>query len=787
MTLALYGKSRRRQWMLVALALFALLGAVAATMGLWARAGADKPEQPPQFSVFTSIENITDTSECENGGGTGVNCNIYSAKESVYLNGGPSTSFLPDGYYCFSVYNPNSTTLLSSDPAAQRTFQVSGGDILYSGNHNTGLDTRSVSDPEGEKTIQFFPYNNTSNPGGVYKYALYQYASEPAAGVGNECSQTGVTVTKTDNFKIAGSAVVPTITKVQVSGGVNPTTEPADVKWVVEVTSTGYEGDILIRDLGVKVQSQTIVTSPFSCTTSDQANMLNDADGVTCTVGATSKAQFLVYPAGTVAQTCSPQEFPNTAEISLDGTTWTPAVGPTITLSALSPTDPACAAPSPSIAINKSNDTGGNVNAGGTFNWIIKVTVSGATTTAATAITDTIPADFTASAPVEASAQLDCSASSGNSISCTLASGAPVGEYTITVPVDVSEDPEICGEPITNTAVAQMGTEPAIDDDDDVTINCGQVASTGNLRIEKYLDINGDGDADDVALGEGPIEDWDMTVNGPDENGVFPTGADGSVSFSGLTTGDNYTITEALPAGWVLTNVKVDGANSAVNVTKSVTIPDGTTRVVAYYNQPLGSLTVNKVALTSHNNSPDVPSPQDRDGWDITVFSALCGYSDTQPTDTNGSVTFTGLPLCTDYLVSENTSNPASPGFVPISATSVANQTPNGPAVTFVNRRATFDILIITPTPFIPTPTSTPVPPTATPTNTVVPPTNTPQPTPIEETAGERTPGPTPIAPSTGTGSGGGSANMNILLLVAGLAVLSGGLSLTVAGKRRRS
>ena len=121
MTLALYGKSRRRQWMLVALALFALAGAVSATMGLWARAGADPP---PQFAVYTSIENITDTSECENGGGTGVNCNIYSAKESVYLNGGPSSDFLPDSYYCFSIYNPNSTTLLSSDLSAHRTFQV---------------------------------------------------------------------------------------------------------------------------------------------------------------------------------------------------------------------------------------------------------------------------------------------------------------------------------------------------------------------------------------------------------------------------------------------------------------------------------------------------------------------------------------------------------------------------------------------------------------------------------------------------------------------------------------
>lgn len=568
--------------------------------------------------------------------------------------------------------------------------------------------------------------------------------------------------------------------------------------------------------------------------------------------------------------------------------------------------------PTPTIDIDKSNNTGDNiVDPGESFNWIIKVTVSGAATSAATSITDTIPADFTAGAPVETSDQLDCSASSGNNINCTLASGAPVGEYTITVPVTVSSEPEICGEPITNTAVAQMGTEPAIDDDDSVTINCnetptrvlevckhvesdsagggvftiqvegqsnfvtdnlgpgdddcetytvldgaevtitetgfpagwnsasgyptvsangnnipggtitvtvgaetceeesqeiptfvdsfalhsdaiadctvvfynkseGQVSPTGDLRIEKYRDINGDGDANDP--GEGPIAGWSITVNGPDVNGPFVTDANGVRSFSGLDTGDSYTVTENLPAGWNLTNVKVDGSNSAVTVSKTVTIPNGQTRVVAFYNQPLGSLNVNKVAVTSHNGGPDVPSPQDRDGWTITVSSAQCGINQSKQTDANGNASFANLPLCTDYVVSENTTNPQSPNFVPVGPSSVSNVTPNGQTITFTNRRTTIDILIITPTPEIPTPTFTP---TATPTN---PPTNTPTatPTPLEETRGERTPGPTPIAPSTGTGGSGGAAGMNLLLLIAGLAALSGGFTLAVAGKRRR-
>ncbi len=232
--------------------------------------------------------------------------------------------------------------------------------------------------------------------------------------------------------------------------------------------------------------------------------------------------------------------------------------------------------------------------------------------------------------------------------------------------------------------------------------------------------------------------------------------------FSGLDMGDNYAVTEALPGGWTLTNVTIDGAASALNVTKNVTIPDGTTRVVAFYNQPLGSLNVHKVAVTSHNAGPDVPAPNDDDGWTITVSSVACGINQSKQTDANGNASFTGLPLCTDYVVSENPVNAGSPGFNPVSPTSFSNQKPEGQTLTFTNRLATFDppcqdCIQVTPTP---TPTFTP---TATPTT---PPTSTPTTRPTEEaTAGARTPGPTPIAPSTGTGGSGGAASMNLLLL----------------------
>jgi hypothetical protein len=164
-------------------------------------------------------------------------------------------------------------------------------------------------------------------------------------------------------------------------------------------------------------------------------------------------------------------------------------------------------------------------------------------------------------------------------------------------------------------------------------------------------------------------------------------------------------------------------------------------------------------------------------------------------TDANGVAVFTNLPLCNDYIVSENPVNPSSPGFQPVSAVQFTSQTPgvigNPLVVTFVNRLQTFDTPV-TPTPVPPTatpviPTATPTSPAATPTNTVrpntptntaVPPTNTPVPptnTPVSVVQGART---TPIAPSTGDAlAGPPSDGMNFLLIAGGLLALSAGLT----------
>lgn len=124
-----------------------------------------------------------------------VNENVhYEAKEDVYLDGGPgpnapaSAAGLPAGDYYFQVTDPSGKDLLSSDHISCRKIHVNENgviDYIYNGTnytwqngqnaswvaegcrHNQGVD---LDHPElGAITVQLYPYDDTPNPGGVYK------------------------------------------------------------------------------------------------------------------------------------------------------------------------------------------------------------------------------------------------------------------------------------------------------------------------------------------------------------------------------------------------------------------------------------------------------------------------------------------------------------------------------------------------------------------------------------------------------------------------------------------
>lgn len=120
---------------------------------------------------YTSVnETVDGTGTCANGN-PNVNCNIYEAKQYVWLNGGPTAGAVGDGDYFFAVLAPSgqadandgSAENLSDDfdTYQNRSFSVTGSTVTYGGTH----------DFDGTK-IRLFPYEDTPNPGGVYILAI---------------------------------------------------------------------------------------------------------------------------------------------------------------------------------------------------------------------------------------------------------------------------------------------------------------------------------------------------------------------------------------------------------------------------------------------------------------------------------------------------------------------------------------------------------------------------------------------------------------------------------------
>ena len=166
----------------------------------------------PSGAIFTTLPD-----------GSEVNFNIYPSKDLVYLDGGPGigapagAAGLDDGRYVFQVTEPSGKTLLSTDEARCRQFDVVGGlisAVVVTGcEHVTGTDN-----DHNATTVQLLPYLDTPNPGGEYKAWVVRVddflAGCSALGVANglnvvDCGQSPGNShgfiprhTKTDNFKV---------------------------------------------------------------------------------------------------------------------------------------------------------------------------------------------------------------------------------------------------------------------------------------------------------------------------------------------------------------------------------------------------------------------------------------------------------------------------------------------------------------------------------------------------------------------------------------------------------
>jgi hypothetical protein len=140
--------------------------------------------------------------------GSFVNKNIYSAKEDVYLDGGPRSlqdARLPAGTYVFQVTDPSGKTLLSTDDPTCREFTIDANGFISSVGigacaHMTGSDGR------GGLTVQLMPFNNTPNNGGEYKAWV-----EPVDVFNSNGGVFDESSTKTDNFKFIAPSCSGTV------------------------------------------------------------------------------------------------------------------------------------------------------------------------------------------------------------------------------------------------------------------------------------------------------------------------------------------------------------------------------------------------------------------------------------------------------------------------------------------------------------------------------------------------------------------------------------------------
>jgi hypothetical protein len=133
-------------------------------------AGAINTSTDPGLTV-----NSQTTLDCVNGPpGISVNCNIYQQKEDVFLSGSPIQASLGTGTYYFAVV----------DPSGQRDPNPGAANLLSSGSANPDREfsidsTGTISDYPGShffdstnSLLSVFPYDNTTNSGGVYILAV---------------------------------------------------------------------------------------------------------------------------------------------------------------------------------------------------------------------------------------------------------------------------------------------------------------------------------------------------------------------------------------------------------------------------------------------------------------------------------------------------------------------------------------------------------------------------------------------------------------------------------------
>jgi hypothetical protein len=219
-------------------------------------------------AVFTTVD-LHDSNypnECKNGN-PAVNCNQYTAKKYVFLNGGPTKNQLsPDGVYFYAVLapsgqaNPNDGTAenLSDDYDCYRNreFTLSGGEvssILSAGDTACFPGGSPFAHQWDSPFVGLFPYADTPNPGGVYIMAVCYVGP---AGTTTLAAPVTPSLCKYDAFKVVVDTTAPTCKLISKSGDtISVAVQDAgsgleDVDWTAINATVNFPAPLLVGSTG---------------------------------------------------------------------------------------------------------------------------------------------------------------------------------------------------------------------------------------------------------------------------------------------------------------------------------------------------------------------------------------------------------------------------------------------------------------------------------------------------------------------------------------------------------
>jgi hypothetical protein len=132
-------------------------------------------------AAFTTINTDYDSSVdpsvlCKNGN-PAVNCNIYGAKEYVWMNGGPAVAYEGAGDYFFVVLEPGGQNDVNDGGPKNLSddYDAYTNRIFSADSHGVLTNSPSTHILNSNK-IRLSPYADTPNPGGVYIMAICSLA-----------------------------------------------------------------------------------------------------------------------------------------------------------------------------------------------------------------------------------------------------------------------------------------------------------------------------------------------------------------------------------------------------------------------------------------------------------------------------------------------------------------------------------------------------------------------------------------------------------------------------------